>query len=197
MSNTTSAPRTHYKFRAPITGSDLISIKSDLERRLESLKDVSAIPSAKRLPHMAFTFTGQGTLFACPGKQLSTTVRSLREDFSRFIRIEQQYDYPSFLLLITFKSDKSMDTIVAHDAPVNVQRPPPLGITCCYPKSPYYFQSKRLPSSCCGYKTECKQYIFLVGTRTELLQPHCGKSSHCIMIVKAFLSAIEGAVSAS
>ena len=203
LSYTTTARRTHHKFRASLMGSDIISIKSALERRLESVEDVSAIPSAKRLPRVAFTFTGQGKLYAGLGKQLFETVRSFRQDICRFDRIAQQHGYPSFVLLITSSPSEiiveEVDAVVAHVALVCVQMAlyhlweswgivPSLIIGHSLGEYPALYAAGVLSAS---------DTIYLVGARAELLSIHCIKGSHRMVSVKAPLSAIERTISAS
>ena len=202
LSYTTTARRTHHKFRASFTGNEIISIENALGLRLESVEDVSAIPSAKRLPRVAFTFTGQGTLYAGLGKQLFETVRSFRQDICRFNRIAQQHGYPSFLQLITSKPGEliveEVDAVVAHVALVCVQMAlyrlweswgivPNLSIGHSLGEYPAFYAAGVLSAS---------DTIYLVGARAELLSVHCVKNSHNMVSVKAPLSAIEHTISA-
>lgn len=203
LSYTTTARRTHHKFRASLTGSEIVSIKSALVRRLESVEDVSAIPSATRLPRVAFTFTGQGTLYAGLGKQLFETVQSFRQDIFRFNRIAQQHGCPSFLPFITSKPDEliveEVDAVVAHVALVCLQMAlyrlwvswgvvPSLTIGHSLGEYPALYAAGVLSAS---------DTIYLVGARAELLSIHCVKGSHCMVSVKAPLSAIERTISTS
>ncbi|KAL9045148.1 MAG: hypothetical protein Q9214_001771, partial [Letrouitia sp. 1 TL-2023] len=200
LSYTTTARRTHHKFRVSFIGGEIASIQNALVRRLESVEDVSAIPPAKRLPHVAFMFTGQGTLYAGLGKQLFETVQSFRQDIFRFNRIAQQHGFPSFLLIITSKPNvEQVDPVVAHIALVCVQMAlyrlwvswgvrPNLTIGHSLGEYPALYAAGVLSAS---------DTIYLVGARAELLSIHCVKGSHCMMAVKAPLSAIERTVSAS
>ena len=203
LSYTTTARRTHHKFRASFLGSDIISIKSALKCRLESVEDVSAIPSAKRLPRVAFTFTGQGTLYAGLGKQLFETVQSFRQDICRFDRIAQQHGFPSFLLLITSEPGElvveKLDAAVAHVALVCVQMAlyrlwgswgvvPSLTIGHSLGEYPALYAAGVLSAS---------DTIYLVGARAELLTAHCVEGSHSMVSVKAPLRAIERTISTS
>ncbi|OCK90224.1 polyketide synthase [Cenococcum geophilum 1.58] len=203
LSYTTTARRTHHKFRVSFVGSEIGSVKSALECRLESNEDMSAIPSAKRLPRVAFTFTGQGTLYAGLGKQLFETVHSFRQDILRFDRIAQQHGFPSFLPLITSGPDEliveEVDTVVAHVALVCVQMAlhhlwaswgvvPSLTIGHSLGEYPALYAAGVLSAS---------DTIYLVGVRAELLSLHCARGSHCMLAVKAPLSTIERTISAS
>lgn len=203
LSYTTTARRFHHKFRASLAGSEIASIKNALVRRLKSVEDVSAIPSAKRLPRVAFTFTGQGTLYAGLGKQLFETVQSFRQDVLRFNQIAQQHGYPSFLPLVTSKPDElvveDVDTVVAHIALVCVQMALyrlwvswgiVLNLTIGHSLGEY-------PALYAAGVLSASDTIYLVGARAELLSTHCVKGTHSMVSVKAPLKTIEHTVSTS
>ena len=197
LSYTTTARRTHHKFRASLMGNDIVTIKSALEYRLGNVEDVSAIPSAPRLPRVAFMFTGQGTLYAGLGKQLFESVQSFRNDILRFNRIAQQHGYSSFLPLITSKPGEllveEVDTVVAQLALVCVQMAlyrlwvswgvvASLTVGHSLGEYPALYAARVLSAS---------DTIYLVGARAELLSLHCVKGSHSMVSVKAPLNALE------
>ncbi|KAF4628134.1 hypothetical protein G7Y89_g10013 [Cudoniella acicularis] len=203
LSYTTTARRTHHKFRVSFVGSEVESIKSALQRRLESDEGVSAIPSANRLPRVVFTFTGQGTLYAGLGKQLFETADSFKRDVIRFDRIAKQHSFPSFLPLVTSGPlefiIEEIDTVVAHVALVCVQMAlynlwvswgivPSLAIGHSLGEYPALYAAGVLSAS---------DTIYLVGARAELLSRHCVKGSHSMLAIKAPLSAVEGTISTS
>ena len=203
LSYTTTARRTHHRFRALLTGSNVMAIQNALVLRNESVEDVSAIPQAKRLPPVAFVFTGQGTLYAGLGKQLFETVQSFRSDITLFNRIAQQHGYPNFVPLITSKPDElnveEVDTVVAHVALVCVQMAlyrlwvlwgviPNVTIGHSLGEYPALYAAGVLSAS---------DTIYLVGARAKLLKTHCVKGSHCMVSIKAPLTAIEQSISTS
>lgn len=203
LSYTTTARRTHHKFRASLIGNEIDSIKSALKQRLDNVEDVSAIPSAARLPRVTFMFTGQGTLYAGLGKQVFETVQSFRNDILRFNQIAQQHGYPSFLPLITSKPDnlliEEVDTIVAHVALVCVQMAlyrlwvswgVVASLTVGHSLGEY-------PALYAAGVLSASDTIYLVGARAELLSLHCVKGSHKMVSVKAPLNALERTISAS
>ena len=202
LSYTTTARRTHHRFRAVLTGSDIVSIESALVLRLDSAQDVSAIPPVKKLPSVAFVFTGQGTLYSGVGKQLFETVQSFRQDIILFNRIAQQHDYPSFLPLITSKHDEltieETDTVVTHVALVCVQMAlyrlwTSWGV---FPHVTIGHSLGEYPALYAAGVLSASDTIFLVGTRAKLVNTHCVKGSHCMVSIKASLTAIERTVSA-
>ena len=203
LSYTTTARRTHHKFRTLFTGNDIGSIKSAILRQLENGEDVSAIPSSKRLPRVVFTFTGQGALYAGIGKQLFDTVESFRQDMIRFDRVAQQHGHPSFLPLITSKPEElvieNVKVVMAHVAQVCVQMAlfhlwVSWGIT---PSLTIGHSLGEYPALYAAGVLSASDTIYLVGARAELSSIHCVKGSHCMVSVKASLSAIEATVSSS
>lgn len=203
LSYTTTARRAHHKFRALLTGRDIVSIESALVLQLDSVEEVSAIPQAKRLPSVAFIFTGQGTLYAGLGKHLFETVQSFRQDILRFNRIAQQHGYPSFLPLIEHRHDEliveDFDTVVAHVALVCVQMAlyrlwvswgvvPNVTIGHSLGEYPAFYSAGVLSAS---------DTIYLAGARARILSDHCFKGSHCMVSVKAPHVALEHTMSTS
>lgn len=203
LSYTTTARRVQHKFRASFLCSDIDSIKNDLKNRLERDEQVSATPSAERLPRVVFTFTGQGTLYAGLGNQLFETVRSFRQDILRFDRIARQHSFPSILSLVTSNPNETIvdkiDTIVVHLALVCVQMAlyrlwVSWGIT---PSHTVGHSLGEYPALYAAGVLSASDTIYLVGTRAQLLSVHCIAGSHSMLAVKAPLSAIEHTVSAS
>ena len=203
LSYTTTARRTHHRFRALLTGSDIVSIENALVLRLDSAEDVSAIPPVKKLPPVAFVFTGQGTLYSGLGKQLFETVQSFRQDIILFNRIAQQHSYPNFLPLITSRHDEltveEADTVMTHVALVCVQMAL-YRLWMSWGVSPHVTIGHSLgeyPALYTAGVLSASDTIFLVGARAKLVNTHCVKGSHCMVSIKASLTAIERTVSAS
>ena len=203
LSYTTTARRTHHRFRALLTGSDTVSIEAALVLQLDSVEDVTAIPPAKRLPPVAFVFTGQVSLYAGLGQQPFETVHSFRRDIISFNRIAQQHSYPSFLPLITSKQIdldvQEVDTVVAHVALVCVQMAlyrlwmawgvvPRVTIGHSLGEYAAFYMAGVLSAS---------DTIYLVGARAKLLTIHCVKGSHCMVSVKAPLTTLQRTISTS
>ncbi|KAL9094495.1 MAG: hypothetical protein Q9165_003345 [Trypethelium subeluteriae] len=197
LSYTTTARRSHYKFRVSFPCADIAALKSALQRRLESDEVASAIPAGKKLPHVAFAFTGQGTLYAGLGKELYETINSFRQDILRFDRIAQQHGFQSYLPLITSDANEinveDVDTVRAHIALVCVQMAlyrlwmswgivPSLTVGHSLGEYPALYAAGVLNAS---------DTIYLVGSRAELLSLHCVKGSHSMLAIKAPPDAIE------
>ena len=203
LSYTTTARRTHHKFRASVIGSDIASIQTALTRCLESVEDVTAVPNAERLPRLVFTFTGQGTLYSGLGKRLFETIQSFRQDILRFDLIAHQHGFPSFLPLINSAPDQvniaAVAPVMGHLALVCLQMAlhrlwvswgivPNLAIGHSLGEYPALYAAGVLSAS---------DTIYLVGSRAELLSTHCVQGSHCMVSVKAPLCTVKQTMSIS
>ncbi|KAL9079181.1 MAG: hypothetical protein Q9157_001932 [Trypethelium eluteriae] len=201
LSYTTTARRSHHKFRVSLASTDVGELKSTLQRRLENDEIASAIPAGKKLPRVAFAFTGQGTLYVGLGKELYETISSFRQDILRFDRIAQQHGFLSYLPLITSDPNEfnveDVDTVRAHIALVCVQMAlyrlwvswgivPSLAIGHSLGEYAALYAAGVLNAS---------DTIYLVGSRAELLTLHCTKGSHSMLAVKAPPSAVKRTIS--
>src|SRR5699024_3764262 len=73
LSYTTTARRIHHNYRAVVSASSIKSLLEGLKKRLE-ISEFRPIPSATKIPKVAFVFTGQGTLYTSMGKQLFESI---------------------------------------------------------------------------------------------------------------------------
>lgn len=193
LSYTTTARRTHYKFRALVSGVDVAAVKAALQRRADSLVKVKAIESER--PRVVFAFTGQGTLYTGIGSQLLNQVAFFRTEIIRFNRIAQRQGFPGFLPLISGEGDKE-----AQKAdPVMAQ----LAIACVQMAlSQLWTLWVGKPSSVIGHSLgeyaalyaagvlSASDTIHLVGSRAQLLSKYCTRSTHSMLAVKAPLAAV-------
>ncbi|KAH7076878.1 hypothetical protein BKA63DRAFT_468889 [Paraphoma chrysanthemicola] len=189
LSYTTTARRTHYKFRVLVSGPNVAALKNALQRRLDasnSLKAAKAVP-----PKVAFVFTGQGTLYIGIAEQLYDHIGSFRSDLVRFDRIARRHGFPSFLPLIHGSNepidDHSGETVVVH-----------LAITCVQMAlSNLWRLWVGEPSCVTGHSLgeyaalftasvlSASDTIYLVGSRAQLLVKHCTMFTHSMLAVKA------------
>ena len=203
LSYTTTARRTHLKFRASCVASDITSVSATLKKRLSENDAVSAIPPANRRPTVVFTFTGQGTLYAGLGKQLFQTYSSFRDDILRFDRIARQHGFPSFLPLVESEPQElvidEVETVVAHVTLICVQMAL-YRLWISWGIAPDYAIGHSLgeyPALVAAGVLSASDAIYLVGTRAELLARDCVKGTHSMLAVKAPLHAIERTISSS
>lgn len=193
LSYTTTARRAHYKFRALVSGADIDAIKAALQRRVNDHVKVKAIGGEP--PRVVFAFTGQGTLYTGIGNQLFSQIAVFRTEILRFNRIAQRQGFPSFLPLISGEGDvdvQRVDPVVAQ-----------LTITCVQMAlSSLWTLWIGEPSSVTGHSLgeyaalyaagvlSASDAIYLVGSRAQLLDKYCTKSTHSMLAVKAGLAAV-------
>lgn len=194
LSYTTTARRTHHKFRKLVSGPEIAAIQAALQRYIDDPIKVKATEAQS--PKSAFVFTGQGTLYGGIGIQLFNQVAEFRTQILRFDRIAQRQGFPSFLPLISGESHVdvgSVDPIVAQ-----------LAITCVQ------MALARLwtlwvgqPSSVIGHSLgeyaalhtagvlSASDTIYLVGSRAQLLSKYCTKATHSMLAIKASLATVK------
>lgn len=188
LSYTTTARRTHYKFRLLVSGANTAAVRAALQRLVDE-KEV-AVKCRSTAPKVAFIFTGQGTLYTGIGKQLFKHVSSFRADIIRFNRIAQCQGHPNFLPLISGNGgadENVVDPIVAQLTVVCVQMA----------LSHLWTLWVGEPSSVIGHSlgeyaalyavgvlSACDT-IHLVGNRARLLEKYCTKRTHLMLAVKA------------
>ena len=194
LSYTTTARRMQHNYRAIFSGPDINAIEDALVKKSDNL-DVKPIPSASKLPSVAFVFTGQGSTYAGIGKQLFETMPSFKTDVQRFNRIALQQGFPSFLQIV----DGSVSDI-DNEQPVTVH----LALTCVQMALSRLWKSWGvLPVATIGHSLgeyaalyaagvlTPSNVIYLVGTRAQLLSDHCKEGSNAMLAVKASLDDIK------
>ncbi|KAL8725152.1 MAG: hypothetical protein Q9166_007527 [cf. Caloplaca sp. 2 TL-2023] len=193
LSYTTTARRAHYKFRALVSGADITAVKAALQRRADNLVKIKAIQSEP--PKIVFAFTGQGTLYTGIGSQLFDQVSVFRAEILRFHRIAQRQGFPSFLPLISGEGSveaQNDNSIVLQLAVVCVQMA----------LSHLWTLWVGEPSSVIGHSLgeyaalyaagvlSASNTIHLVGSRAQLIDKYCTKSTHSMLAVKAPLATV-------
>jgi naphtho-gamma-pyrone polyketide synthase len=201
LSYTSTARRAHHKYRVLVSGTNVEAIKSALQRRHEAsaaVKPVKPVP-----PNVAFTFTGQGTLYTGIAKQLYHHVAIFRSDLVRFDRIARWHGFPSFLSLINGQEElvdaHTVDPVVAH-----------LAVTCVQMALAHLWRLWAGEPSCVtGHSLgeyaalytagvlSASDTIYLVGSRAQLLVKHCSKSTHSMLAVKAPATVVAAELTSS
>lgn len=186
LSYTTTARRMHHNHRIVVTGSDLASIKSALFGL--NCKEIRPI-NPKKIPNVAFAFTGQGALYSGVGKTLYETVSSFRSDVQRFDRIAQSQGFPTFLPLVDGTAE-SVDGL----GPVSAQ----IGAACVQMALARLWASWGVfPSAVIGHSLgeyaalnaagvlSVSDTIYLTGARARLLEECCTVGTHSMLAVKS------------
>ena len=187
LSYTTTARRTHHKFRVLVSGPTVAAVQTALRRRADAaVSPIKGVP-----PKVAFVFTGQGTLYAGIATQLFHHVAVFHDDVVRFDRIARRHGFPSFLSLVNGETDQvdaqALDPVVAH-----------LAVTCVQMALIHLFTLwVGAPSCVIGHSlgeyaalyaanvVSASDAIYLVGSRAQLLTKHCTKATHAMLAVKA------------
>ena len=183
LSYTTTARRAHHKYRAMVVGAQTNFIKDALKVWMRDC-DAKAIPSAAKLPDVAWVFTGQGDLYTGIGRQLFESVAQFRTDVIRFHRIARRQGFPGFLHLVTCGDGEidveNVNAIEAHLALVCVQMAlsnlwmtwgvrPKLVVGHSIGEYAALFAADLLTAI---------DTIYLAGTRAQLVTEHCTKETH-------------------
>lgn len=188
LSYTTTARRIHHGYRVIVTGSDVESIRNDLQSTLPGIDNHKPIPTAAKIPKITMVFTGQGIAYQGIGKQLFDCVPSFKVDVLRFNNIVERQGFPSFLALVTGVADSAEDT-----PPLVTQ----LGLVCI--QMALYGLWKRLgvsPVATVGHSLgeypalyaagvlTAAEVIYLVGTRARLLSERAVLGAYGMLAVK-------------
>ncbi len=185
LSYTTTARKTQQPFRISFA----VSCISEVTEALRSARAETVKPVSVRPPKVAFVFTGQGTHYACLGKQLFESSRQFRSDLLDFDKVGRSQGFPSFLPLLdgTFTDATSITPFVLQ-----------LGQTCIQMALARLWISWGIsPSTVIGHSLgeyaalnvagvlSISDTIFLVGRRAELLEKHCTAGTHSLLAAAA------------
>ena len=194
LSYTTTARRLHHNYRVMVSGQDLKAIKQAL-LSLPSATEIRPIPVPNKIAGIAFTFTGQGSLYTGMGRELFQSVSQFRDDLERFDRMAQSQGFPMFLGLINGTTE-SLEV-----SPVVSQ----LAIVCVQVALTKLWKSWGIqPSAVIGHSLgeyaalyaagvlSASSVIYLVGTRAQLMERKCAMRTHAMLAVKATLSSLQG-----
>ncbi|KAF4982434.1 hypothetical protein FZEAL_1952 [Fusarium zealandicum] len=196
LSYTTTARRLQHPYRVAVVGSDASSVAHSLRSKLEKLEP-KTIPTAARIPKVAFMFTGQGSFYVGLGRELFLHISSFREDMTRFENIALRQGFPKFLNVV-----QDAHAAEVHD-PVVTQ----LAITCLQMALTKLWVSWGVrPSMVIGHSLgeyaalfaadvlSASDTIFLVGTRARLLTQHCKPGTHSMLAAKASADVVRSLI---
>ncbi|KIW01754.1 uncharacterized protein PV09_06930 [Verruconis gallopava] len=194
LSYTTTARRIHHNFRTMVSGTDLKSIKLELDKILSSLPE-KPIPNAALLPKIAFAFTGQGSLYVGVTKELFDADEVFRSEVLRLDIIAQQHGLPSFIPLLDGSASARQleQPTMAHVGHTALQ----IALTNMWSRfgiSPALVIGHSLGEYAALYAAgvlTASDAIYLVGSRARLLEQSCTPRSHAMISVKASMAAVE------
>jgi naphtho-gamma-pyrone polyketide synthase len=188
LSYTTTARRIHHDYRIIVRGSNITSIKNELEKAMSRL-DLKLTPTRK----VAFAFTGQGSQYAGMGKHLFQSFSQFRSDILRFDRIGMRFGFPSIQPLIDGTGpEQDLSPLVTQ-----------LGLTCLQMALARLWASWGVqPGIVVGHSLgeyaalnisgvlSIHDTIYLVGRRAQILQEKCTAGTHSMLAVKASIPQI-------
>ncbi|KHN96135.1 polyketide synthase [Metarhizium album ARSEF 1941] len=159
----------------------------------ETLK---AIPPPGRRPRITFAFTGQGSLYVGMGRELYYTYCSFRRDVTQFNQLAESYGFASFTGMIDGSTDvevRSISVVTSHLALLCTQLAL-VGLLGRWGIKPNAVIGHSLGEYAALYAAgviSAGDAIFLVGKRASLLEQHCRKGTHGMLVVKASRQAME------
>ena len=195
LSYTTTARRIHHQHRVALIGTSVGEVCAQIEA---AVRDQTGMTRPKGSPKVVFTFTGQGAQYPGMGKQLFENFSVFRTEMRRLDQIGQSLGFPSILPII-----QSEEQDIGIFAPTAVQ----LSSVCMQIALSRLWASWRIdPIAVIGHSLgeyaalnvagvlSDADTIYLVGKRAELLQRNCTKDSHAMLVAKASVDEIAGAL---
>lgn len=187
LAYTTTARRLHHPLRVAIAGSNLRDIEYQLQLSLGSIAENRRVPS----PKILFAFAGQGSEFPPTAIDFFGQVSGIRNDIEVYDRVCLRMGFPSILDL--FKDDKSKNTVT----PQTLQ----LAAVCLQMALVRLWRSFGIePTIVTGHSLgeypalyaagvlSQSDVIYLVGNRAALMQQHCARGSHGMLVVKCSIT---------
>lgn len=189
LAYTTTARRMHHQFRrsyAVETVDDLLA---------EFSKDFSSSIQTFKMGKVIFAFPGQGSTFPGMGKQLFDTSRTFRQHLVDIDLASIQLGFPSFIHVVT---DVSSDLSLLGSTEVH------LALVAFEIAMARLWQSWGIkPDLVIGhsigeYSALCtagvlslNDTLFLVGKRAEMIQQHCTKQTHGMLLISCSVEEVK------
>ncbi|RAL16641.1 ketoacyl-synt-domain-containing protein [Aspergillus homomorphus CBS 101889] len=192
LSYTTTARRMHHSYRAAVPASTIDALKAGLSKLLEPEPPTS---TRARHPSIIFLFTGQASEYRGMGKALFDQVPSFRSDIIRHNQLACKLGFGSFLPVIRdLETDINAHTLPAvHLAIVCLQ----MALSSLL--KTWGIQPRAVTGHSLGYYAALNaagvlteaDTIFLVGSRSQLIERECEPVTHAMLAVKCSVAAIN------
>lgn len=195
LSYTTTARRMHHRHRIMLSGTTVDEISAQIEIAIQNQTGVNR---PKGVPNVVFTFTGQGAQYPGMGQELYETFSVFRGEMRRLDQVVKSLGFPSMLPVVL-----SQETDIGLFNPTAVQ----LASTCLQIALSKLWRSWGVvPSAVVGHSLgeyaalnvagvlSETDTIYLVGTRSALLQKKCTANTHGMLVCKASVEEIANAL---
>lgn len=195
LSYTTTARRVHYQHRVMLAGSSTQEVCAQIEA---ALRDQTGMTRPKSAPKIIFAYTGQGAQYPGMGKELFKNFSLFRTEMRRLDRLGQSQGFPSMLAVI-----QSEEQDIGVFAPIAVQL---AGICVQIALCKLWASWNIVPTAVVGHSLgeyaalnaagvlSDADTVYLVGARAELLEKKCSRNTHGMLVVKASVEEITGAL---
>ncbi|KAL2813896.1 beta-ketoacyl synthase [Aspergillus granulosus] len=196
LSYTTTARRTHHRYRVMACGSTLKDISLHLKDRLTAASSTGLKPCFQS--SAAFAFTGQGAQYPGMARELFR-FESLQQDVRTLDSLVQKQGFPSIMPFIDHE-DKGSNVTVQDFNPLIVQ----LASVCVQVAVARLWRSWGVkPEIVIGHSLgeyaalnaagviSDADTIYLVGTRARIMEQKCARGSHSMLAVTAPLDMIR------
>ena len=183
MSYTTTARRTHYVLRKSFVASSV----PDLRKQLSAFDKNEKI-TQKKAPKVAFCFSGQGAFYKSLARELIQTSEAFKTDLIRLDGIAEAHGFGSFLPALDERmNEEPVSQKHVHLATCAVQIALTrllwaLGVSPSLSIGHSLGEYAALHAS--GVLSE-HDALYLVGQRAALIEEHCTKGSHSMLVVQA------------
>ncbi|GAM39989.1 hypothetical protein TCE0_034f11986 [Talaromyces pinophilus] len=195
LSYTTTARRVQHPLRVSAIATNVTELKA----RLVQLSETGAHkPVGAKLPRVAFSFTGQGSVYLSLGQQLFETSTQFRADLIRLNQICQGYEFKTFLPVIDGSAANLDDLSPTQTqlALVSIQIAlarlwASWGIT---PNLVIGHSLGEYAALCVSGVLSISDTLYLVGIRSSFLETLCTKDTHSMLAVHGTLDNVKSAV---
>ncbi|KAF2234159.1 putative polyketide synthase [Viridothelium virens] len=192
-----TARRYHHNHRLAIHAAEVGSLKQQLISHLQETETQKHV-SGPDAPPVAFVFTGQGAAEKSMNLQLYHHSPFFHAQITHLNLLAQGHRFPSFIPAIdgSFPRDHVFSPVITQVAHTCVQIAlakywETLGVK---PELVMGHSLGEYAAFCVAGILSASDAIFLVGSRARMLESLCTAGSHCMLAIKASLSAIEDAV---
>ena len=195
LSYTTTARRSHHQHRVLLAGSSVKELCTQID---VCLRDQTGMTRPKSAPKVVFTFTGQGAQYPGMGKELLQNFSLFRNEMRRLDQIGQSLGFPSFLSVI-----QSEEQDIGIFEPTAVQLAS-VGFQIALSKlwASWGIQPHAVVGHSLGEYAALNvakvlsdaDAVYLVGKRAELLQAHCTRDTHSMLVVKGSMAEVAGSL---